>query len=536
MRELILPSFFESNVPLRERGYYAIGGTARFLARPESIADLAALLFWNREHRLPLAIMGKGSNIIFSDEDFPGIVLSLEGMQRIIWLSDEELLCEAGADNTLIAEELLKSGRSGGEWLYRLPGQIGSTVRMNARCFGGEVSAITAGILTLSLDGRLSWKLPEEVFHGYKHTALMENPEIVLAVLLRFSAQNPQEEIRRQMQAHELERDHKHHFDYPSCGSTFKNNYEAGRSSGRIFEELGFKGAVEGGAMVSRHHANFIYNTGGAKAVDVLRLASRMKSAALEQAGIRLDLEVQCIGRFEQTLLDSCGVDCKPDRSDPAKGWAGLLYCPDDDDPLPPHFPRTLLNGPLFGYSALDRELPATAFVAVTQLRSLADGASDPEAPFLRWTTMHTDSALFACKPPLTSHGGTFVDGLWQYGVSELFIGDGGAGEAYLEFEMTPDGHWVALRFEGPRKRAAGYTELSADPWMRTMTMVNDEGSFGMEFSYTLLQPFISEGRVSLQCCMSTGRGEYGLFPWWNNPKKPADFHQPDRFFRVMLC
>ncbi|WP_076792593.1 UDP-N-acetylmuramate dehydrogenase [Chlorobium sp. KB01] len=537
MREFILPSFFESNVPLRERGYYAIGGTARFLARPESITDLSALLFWNREHRLPLAIMGKGSNIIFSDEDFPGIVLSLEGMERISWLSEEELLCEAGADNTLIAEELLKSGRSGGEWLYRLPGQIGSTVRMNARCFGGEVSAITAGILTLSLDGRLSWKPPEEVFHGYKHTALMENPEIVVAVVLRFPTEKAECEIRRQMYEHKTERDKKHHFDYPSCGSTFKNNYEAGRSSGRIFEELGFKGMVEGGAMVSLHHANFIYNRGEATAADVLRLAGRMRSAALERASVELDLEVQCIGRFDRTLLELCGVRCRADRSDPGKAWAGLLYSPDDieSETALPCFPVLLVEGRLVGYSFHDRELPAGGFAAVEQLRSLEDGVSDPEAPFLRWTTLRTESALFACKPPLSLPGGSFVEGLWQYGVSELFIGQGGAGEAYLEFEMTPEGHWVALRFEARRRRAKGYEALSAEPWISGLTMVNEKDRFGLEFSYALLEPFIADSRVSLQCCASSGRGEYGLFPWWNNPSSPADFHQPDKFFRVTL-
>lgn len=538
MPELSLPCRFESNVPLAKRGYYAIGGTARFFARPESLSALGDMLFWNREHRLPLAVMGEGSNIIFSDEEFPGIVLSLDGMQRIFWLSQDELFCEAGADNTMIAEELLKSKRSGGEWLYRLPGQIGSTVRMNARCFGGEVSAITSGIQTLSLDGRLSWKSPEEVFHGYKHTSLMENPEIVVAVVLHFPLESPEVEIRRQMEFYESERIKKHHFDYPSCGSAFKNNYEAGRPSGQIFEELGFKGAREGGAMVSEHHANFIFNRDAATAIDVLRLAGRMKLAALEKAGVKLDLEVQCIGRFDRTLLDACGVRYESDRSDLEKGWAGLLNSVQDDeaDASFPRDPRILIQGPLVGYSGVDREVPPGSFVQVEQLRSQKEAASDPDAPFLRWTNRHTaDKALFACKPPSTSGESTFVDGLWQYGVSELFIGDGGSGESYLEFEMTPKGEWVALRFEGARKRSESCTELSEKPWKSALNLINDEECFGMEFTYALLEPFISEGRVSLQCFVSTGRGEYALFPWWPSPSLPADFHQPDQFFRVVL-
>ncbi len=137
MSDFTLPCHFESAVSLAARTYYGIGGTARFLAVPASLSEFSNLLIWNRTYRFPLALLGSGSNILFSDHEFPGIVISLEGMQRLFWLSDNELFCEAGVDNTLIAEELFSAGKGGGEWLYRLPGQIGATVRMNARCFGG---------------------------------------------------------------------------------------------------------------------------------------------------------------------------------------------------------------------------------------------------------------------------------------------------------------------------------------------------------------------------------------------------------------
>ncbi len=536
-----LPCRFLSDVTLADFAYYGIGGSARFLASPQSPAELARLLHWNREHRLPLALMGKGSNILFSDAPFPGIVISLAGMERVCWFSDEELFCEAGAENTLIAEELFKAGRGGGEWLFHLPGQIGSTVRMNARCFGGEISAITKGVLTASLDGRVRWQLPEEIFYGYKQTSLMDNPEIVLAVLLHFPHSRDQEEIRELMQGVEDERALKHHFDFPSCGSTFKNNYEAGRSSGRIFEELGFKGAVEGGAMVSDHHANFIYNRGGATAVDVLMLAARMRAAAEQKAGITLDLEVQCIGLFDHDLLDSCGVAHTLDSLDPSKGWSGLLWNPQKSggkmlsNPL---FPRILVEGPPVGYFALDRELPQGCFVGVEQIISIQDAEANPDAPFLRWSTWSDNSALFSLKPPLTASPATFTDELWMYGVSELFVAGGDGGGASLEFEMTPEGEWVALRFEAPRKRAKEYEVLSSKHWEGELWKKVEQGRFGMEFSYRLLEPFIAEGSMVIQCCLSSGRGEYGLFPWWSASStrlKPADFHQPANFFPVTL-
>ncbi len=541
MSESIPPCRFRSNVTLADCCYYGIGGSARFFASPQSPAELARLLHWNREHCLPLALMGKGSNILFSDALFPGIVISLAGMNRVCWLSDEDLFCEAGAENTLIAEELLKTGKGGGEWLYRLPGQIGSTVRMNARCFGGEVSTITKGVLTASLDGRVRWQLPEEIFYGYKQTSLMDNPEIVLAVVLHFPLSRDQEEIRQLMQRVEDERTLKHHFDFPSCGSTFKNNYDAGRSSGQIFEELGFKGAVEGGAIVSDHHANFIYNRQGATAVDVLLLAARMRAAAREKAGVRLDLEVQCIGLFDHDLLHSCGVAHDLDTQDTSKGWSGLLWNPQKSGGqiLPePLFPRILLQGPPVGYYALDRELPQGCFVEVKQIISLHDAAANPDEPFLGWSTWSDNSALFNMKPPLTASTDIFTNELWMYGVSELFVAGVDCGGSSLEFEMTPEGKWVALRFEASRKRAKGYEVLSSEPWAGQLSQKVEAGRFGMELSFRLLEPFIGEGTIALQCCFSSGRGEYGLFPWWSESStglKPADFHQPAHYFPVTL-
>jgi UDP-N-acetylmuramate dehydrogenase len=410
---------------------------------------------------------------------------------------------------------------------------------MNARCFGGEVSEITAGILTLSVDGCMRWQLPDEVFYGYKQTSLMEKPEIVVAVLLRFPQIRPVEEISCSMHGHESGRSEKHHFDFPSCGSTFKNNYDVGRSSGSIFEELGFKGQSEGGAMVSEHHANFIYNRGEATAGDVLKLVARMRREAFVHAGAELDLEVQCIGLFDGDLLVSCGVGFVPDNEDASKGWAGLLWNPQEerataiDEPL---FPRMLIQGSLVGYSGLDRESPSGVFVSVEQLLSLQDAAAAPETPFLRWTTRETKgSAFFAVKPPLSLPAGCFADGLWRYSVSELFIASVDQGNGYLEFEMTPEGHWVALRFDAPRIRAKGCDVLSPEPWKKMVHVVADEGCFGMELSRELLEPFIAGELLALQCCGSSGKGEFALLPWWKEPSLPADFHQPDHFFRVRL-
>lgn len=540
MQELSLPCPFERGVDLREKSYYRIGGRTRFFAMPRTLQHLGDLLLWNDDQELPLAVMGSGSNMLFSDEPFSGIVVAMEMMNRMFWVSPGELFCEAGVENTDIAAELLRCGRGGGEWLHMLPGRIGGTIRMNARCFGGEISGVTAYVVAMDMRGRLRWLTGNEVFLGYKQTSLMTSREIVVAALLRFPVSKAPEEIRTEMSRYEEERQRKHHFDFPSCGSTFKNNYEAGRPSGQIFEELGFKGQQEGGAAVSGYHANFIYNTGKASSSDVLALAGRMRRAAREKSGVELELEVECTGIFERDHLNACGVPFVPADTDNCKGWAGLLRNPGQDSSVSGSgdlFPQTLLKGYLTGYFGDNGSFPRDIAVHVEQLAPIAYAAGNPLMPFLRWTT-RADSGVFSADRGTLVGGptsGTFVDELWRFPVSELFIGHGGRGARYLEFEMRPSGDWVALRFSERRVREAGFAVLSCESWSEDVDCFADRDGFGMTFSFRLLYPFLEKNILALQCCASLGDQRYGLFPWWKTDSETPDFHQPDRFLRVRL-
>jgi UDP-N-acetylmuramate dehydrogenase len=528
------PCPFECDVQLSKAGYYAIGGRARWFVTPETVRDLGNVLMWVRLMKLPAIVMGKGSNMLFSDENFPGVVISLGSMRRMYWISEHELFCEAGVENTDVAKELLEACRSGGEWLYRLPGMIGSTVRMNGRCYGHEISEVVQSIITVTTDGTVYWHEGSSVFKGYKHTSLMERPEVVAAVVLRFETKHKPEEIRELMNSYERDRIGKHQFDYPSCGSTFKNNYEAGRPSGSIFEALGFKGRQIGGARVSDHHANFIFNTGNASAADVLCLAGRMRQEALCKDRVSLDLEVQCAGVFNDSQLEPCGIAGIADGDSPGKSWAGLLWHPSmkSDDEKAETYPRTLLQGNLVDYFFRDGNFPDGIRVEIQQLVSLEEAKCNPGMPFLVWTNVCRTDNSFPYLPERP--GGEYVDELWKYSVSELFIGKGSGNAPYLEFEMTPGRHWVALRFDDVRSRSAGYEIPSSDPWMGKLSVTGTERSFGMQLTYDLLQPFIDNDMISLQCASSLGGGRYGLFPWWQ-AQTAADFHRPDAFYRVLL-
>jgi UDP-N-acetylmuramate dehydrogenase len=529
MPESIFACPYDERATLAAVGYYAIGGEARWLLHPRSVGELTAALERCRQLQLPVIIAGKGSNMLFSDEEFLGAVIVLESMNRLFRVSDTLFFCEAGVENTDAALMLQKAGRSGGEWLYRLPGTIGATVRMNGRCYGREISAVTRSVVTVGLDGAVRWRCAEEVFLGYKETSLMRSPEIVVGAMLEFAEEDDPESIGRRMQEYGDDRDAKHQFDYPSCGSVFKNSYAAGRPSGQIFDALGFRSRREGGARVSDHHANFIFNTGEAKAADVLKLCAAMRTEARESAGAELELELQCAGLFETALLDACGIASTPDPSRPGYGWAGLLRFPEISDAA---FPRMLLQGPVLDYFCRDAAFPAGIAVEVEQLVPLAEARKVPEQPFIRWTTCDESGRAFSLRPEAPA--GSFVDHLWESSVSELFISHGGESGEYLEFEITPEAHRLALRFDAPRQRAAGHETPSEAHWRGQATPFARETGFGMELSYALLEPFIHDGRLTLQCCTSLGEQRYGLFPWWHDDGTP-DFHQPERFCVVRV-
>jgi UDP-N-acetylmuramate dehydrogenase len=529
MTEPIFPCSCDERIPLATVGYYAIGGEARWVMHPRSVGELTAVLDRCRQRSLPVIIAGKGSNMLFSDEEFPGAVIVLDLMNRMFKVSDELFFCEAGVENTDAAIVLQEAGRSGGEWLYRLPGTIGATVRMNGRCYGREISAVTRSVVTVGLDGTVRWRSAEEVFLGYKETSLMRSPEIVVGAMLAFAEEDDPEAIGKRMQEYGDDRDAKHQFDFPSCGSVFKNSYEAGRPSGQIFDALGFRSRREGGAQVSDHHANFIFNTGGASAADVLKLCAAMRTGAREKAGAALELELQCAGLFEKALLDACGIASTAEPTRPGFGWASLLRFPEASNAV---FPRMLLQGPALDYFCRDAAFPAGIAVEVEQLASLAEARKAPEKPFIRWTTHDESANAFTLRPDAPAEA--FVDYLWESSVSELFIGHGGGNGEYLEFEITPQTHWLAIRFDAPRQRSADHETPSEAPWHGHVARFADETCFGMELSYALLEPFIHEGVLALQCCFSLGDERYALFPWWHAEGAP-DFHQPARFCAVRL-
>lgn len=533
MESIDLPEFIFQNISIRENTYYKMGGVARYFAKPRTIYEVQQTLFFCKENKLACALLGSGSNSVYADGFFNGLILSFEKMKDWYWETKEILFVEAGVTNTEVAEICTAYNRAGAAWMFRMPGQIGATVRMNARCYGGEISEIAMDILTLNSFGEIIVYKAADVFHGYKKTLLMNSPHIVLGVRLFFPKELSAEHLLKQMFECETDRHNKHHFDFPSCGSTFKNNYDLGKPSGKVFDELGFKGKQIGQVAVSKFHANFIWNFGEAKTSDLLSLTADMRAEAKQAFQTNLELEVQPVGSFSSTFFEQCGMEALGPcyDSDQGEKLVGLFYFPQEikNENQNKVLPKVIFSSFFNEYNQTPYAGQTDIYVSLTQLQTLEEAKNNPHSPFLKWEThcRKDPNILF----PLMAPAG--AKELWHYSVSEIFFASGNNPAHYLEFEITPLLEYIALKFDNIRVQA----KENYSPLLSTYSTQSHFFAFGINFSYTNLDYVFGQNNfVLMQCALSLGNQKYYLGPLWKqSEKEQPDFHQPQKYWKLFF-
>jgi UDP-N-acetylmuramate dehydrogenase len=286
---------------LKDLSYYRTGGSCAKLYLPTTILEAKLAMEEIAQSRIPFFVLGGGTNSLVWDDHYPGAVISFARMQSVT-VAGNVLTCEGGAENTKIAEVALAAGLAGAAWMYFLPGQIGGTTRMNARCYGGEISQICTKVTAISKDGQISEYTDPKVFRGYKSTLFMENGDIIASVELQLR-QGDRAGIDAEMQRCRRDREAKDQFIYPSCGCVFKNDYTVGVPSGMLLDRAGVRGMHVGGAEVSPKHCNFVYNK-GASSREILALTFAMREKVWEKFGVWLEYEMEILGRLPKELFE----------------------------------------------------------------------------------------------------------------------------------------------------------------------------------------------------------------------------------------
>ena len=282
--------------PLARFTTMRVGGPADLFAIAHNAFELRGLVKFARSRGLPHVVLGRGSDLVIADAGIRGLVIQdrAEGAE----IADGRLIAEAGLPMARAATITQAAGLSGLEFGLAIPGTIGGAVWANAGAHGAEMAAILETALVLLADGTERRLASDELGLAYRESRFKragEGPaEIVLAATVRLEPAPPDvirarlDEIRHWRQAHQP-------LGLPSAGSVFRNPSD-GRSAGAIIDELGLKGATEGGATVSPKHANFIVNDRHGSAADVRRLAERVREEVARRAGVELAFEVVFLG------------------------------------------------------------------------------------------------------------------------------------------------------------------------------------------------------------------------------------------------
>jgi UDP-N-acetylmuramate dehydrogenase len=296
-----LPVPMIENEPLARHTSWRVGGPARYYAEVANLADLQALLAWAESERLPVLVLGGGTNLLVRASGFAGLVVRYRAMA---WQVEERpdgtalLRVDAGAPMAGTARRVAAQGWGGLVWAEGLPGTIGGAVFGNAGCYGGDIASVLQEA-TLLVNGRVETWTVERMGYGYRTSALKSahrltgSPaqHIILAASLRLQPADPGE-LAAQMAAIASERKGKTPWG-SSCGSVFKN--PPGTSAGRLIDQAGLKGTRIGGAEISPRHGNYIVNSEGATSDDILQLIELARTTVQQQFGINLELEVQVV-------------------------------------------------------------------------------------------------------------------------------------------------------------------------------------------------------------------------------------------------
>ena len=278
----------EKNYPLHQLTSWKIGGPAEVVYWPPTIKDL--LIVWQHAQKaqIPVWLIGRGSNLLISDEGLSGIVLMTTALRAIQW-EDYKVQVEAGYPLARLAQETGERGWSGLEFARGIPGSLGGAVVMNAGAHGGEMAPLIRSVTALRADGTIKKFERSELEFAYRSCSL-RGQAWVLETQLEFSA-GDREQILKNMKEYLIRRSVNQPLEKPNAGSVFRN--PPGDSAGRLIEVAGWKGKSIGDAQVSDKHANFIVNTGKARSNDVLALIEGIQKDIQSRFGITLQTEVE---------------------------------------------------------------------------------------------------------------------------------------------------------------------------------------------------------------------------------------------------
>lgn len=267
-----------------------IGGRAKYVTYPETDVALDTMMRLLNEHGIHYKVIGKGSDLLCSDDDFDGVIIRLDRYFNDVIFNDDVITVQAGASIILVAIEAAKRGLSGLEFASGIPGTVGGTVYMNAGAYRCSVSDVIQEVFVYR-NGKMEWMTASECRFSYRTSIFQRHPDwIILAARMKMFHKDTKE-IQELMDDRRARRLSSQPLDKPSCGSVFRN--PEGMNAWELIDGIGYRGHRKGGAEVSSKHCNFIVNADHATAADYLSLVKEIQQKVKEKYGIELRTEME---------------------------------------------------------------------------------------------------------------------------------------------------------------------------------------------------------------------------------------------------
>lgn len=282
------------NEPLKAHTTFRIGGPARYYLIPECVEEIQEAVDFAKEKGCPFYILGKGSNMLFSDAGYPGVIVEIgKGLEKAEIREDGVVTAQAGIALGPLASRIGAAGFTGFEFAGGIPGTLGGAITMNAGAYGGEIKDCIRRARVLSSDGSVQTLEKEQLELGYRSSVIQKKAYLVLEGEFAFE-KGDVGEIQEKMRELSQKRRDKQPLEYPSAGSTFKR--PEGHFAGKLIEDAGLRGYRVGDAQVSEKHCGFVINRGQATAADVAQVIHDVQERVREQTGILLEPEVRMVG------------------------------------------------------------------------------------------------------------------------------------------------------------------------------------------------------------------------------------------------
>lgn len=278
--------------PMANHTFIQTGGNADIYVKPKNIEEAQKITRYAFINKVPLTILGYGTNVIIRDNGIRGIVINLNNLNKIS-VHENEITAESGTSIIAVTKVARKHNLSGIEFACGIPGSVGGALIMNAGAYGGEIACVLKKAKVMTMSGDFLTLYKSDFQFGYRTSIFEKEKYIVLEAVFQLEKANP-ELIQENIDRFTSLRQKKQPLEYPSCGSVFKR--PPNHFAGKLISDSGLQGKRVGGAEVSKKHAGFIVNVNHATSTDYLHLIRSIQETVKNKYNIDIETEVKILG------------------------------------------------------------------------------------------------------------------------------------------------------------------------------------------------------------------------------------------------